>query len=246
MDILKVVSHLMAYPTRELIEHRADLADVVRDSTDIPPAMRQSLIDMMEEMAGRDLMDVQEEYGGLFDRGRSLSLLMFEHVHGESRDRGQAMVDLMANYEEAGFEISVRELPDYIPLYLEYLAQQPEIDARHGLDGVAHILGLMSARLQERQSPYHLLFDTLLIISGAEVDISELRKTAAAEERDDTMEALDQVWEEEAVRFGSGDNAATCEPQSNAGEVLAQQARKEQASPIHWVDANQQTAPVKH
>jgi nitrate reductase delta subunit len=246
MDILKVVSHLLAYPTAELIAHRGELAEVVKNAEQIPPTMRQSLIDMMEELAGRDLMDIQEEYGSLFDRGRSLSLLLFEHVHGESRDRGQAMVDLMANYQQAGFEISVRELPDYIPLYLEYLAQQPEIDARMGLADVAHILGMLSARLQERNSLYHLLFDTLLIISGANVDVEELRKTAAAEERDDTMEALDEVWEEEAVRFGSEDNSASCQPQSNLGAVAAQKARQEQATPMHWVDTNQQTPPVRH
>src|SRR5690606_22756321 len=82
---------------------------------------------------GGDLVDVQARYSELFDKGRALSLLLFEHVHGESRDRGQAMVDLMAQYEAAGFAIGVRELPDYIPLYLEFLATREDLEAREGL-----------------------------------------------------------------------------------------------------------------
>lgn len=243
MDILKVISHLMAYPTAELMAHRQDLAEVVGSSSEIPSGMRQALIGMMDEMAGRDLMEVQEEYGSLFERGRSLSLLLFEHVHGEGRARGQAMVDLMDVYQQNGFEISVRELPDYIPLYLEFLAQRPEQEARDGLADVGHILGMLCARLQERQSPYHLLFDALLFISGEEVDVVELRKTAAVEERDDTIEAFDKVWEEEAVTFTSGsaldNSSAGCQPQTRPGAL-----KGDQAVPLQWVD--RQNNPVSH
>ncbi len=233
MDILKVVSHLMAYPTAELAEHSSELAEVIDNATELTPELSQSMKALLVNLAERDLMDVQEEYGSLFDRGRSLSLLLFEHVHGESRERGQAMVDLMAVYQEQGFEISVRELPDYIPLYLEFLAQRPVVDAVEGLADIGHILGMLSARLQERQSPYNVLFDSLLHISGEEVDIAELRKTAAAEERDDTKEAFDQVWEEEQVTFTSGSALADegCKPQTMPGA-----ARQEQAAPMHWVD----------
>lgn len=243
MDILKVISRLMAYPTTELIAHRVELVDVVEKASELPSDMRQALIAMMDEMAGRELMDLQEEYGSLFDRGRSLSLLLFEHVHGESRSRGQAMVDLMDVYQKSGFEISVRELPDYIPLYLEFLALQPEQEAQDGLADVSHILGMLSARLQERQSPYHLLFDALLVLSCQEVDLAELRKTAAVEERDDTMEAFDKVWEEEAVTFTSGsalDNAgAGCKPYTRPVSP-----GKDQAVPMQWVDRDNN--PVSH
>ncbi|MEB0183005.1 nitrate reductase molybdenum cofactor assembly chaperone, partial [Pseudomonas sp. CCC3.2] len=84
----------------------------------------------------------------------SLSLLLFEHVHGESRDRGQAMVDMMAQYEAAGFAIGVKELPDYIPLYLEFLSTREDIEAREGLADVSHLLALLAARLEERESAY--------------------------------------------------------------------------------------------
>lgn len=67
-----------------------------------------------------DPLDARAQYSELFDRGRATSLLLFEHVHGESRDRGRAMVDLLAQYEQHGLQLNSRELPDHLPLYLEY------------------------------------------------------------------------------------------------------------------------------
>jgi nitrate reductase delta subunit len=204
MDILKVISRLMDYPKAELQAQVTELEAVILAAREISPAMRQRLNDLLHQIYDGDLMDAQEQYSGLFDRGRALSLLLFEHVHGESRDRGQAMVDLLAVYRSQGFHIDVRELPDFIPLYLEFLAHRPDLEAREGLADVAHILGLLSARLKERSSPYDTLFDSLLMISGVPVDVEELRSKAAGEKRDDTPEALDKIWEEEAVTFGAG------------------------------------------
>ena len=209
MDILKVISRLMDYPSAELQAQTSELESVILASREISPAMRQHLNDLLHQIYDGDLMDAQELYSGLFDRGRALSLLLFEHVHGESRDRGQAMVDLLNLYERHGFHIDVRELPDFIPLYLEFLAHRPDLEARMGLADVAHILGLLSARLKERDSAYDALFDGLLMISGAPVDVEELRTVAAGEQRDDTPEALDKIWEEEAVTFGAG-NGDSC------------------------------------
>ncbi|SUG14916.1 respiratory nitrate reductase 1 subunit delta [Salmonella enterica subsp. arizonae] len=62
----------------------------------------------------------------------------------ESRDRGQAMVDLMAQYEQHGLQLDSRELPDHLPLYLEYLAQLPKSEALGGLQDIAPILALLS------------------------------------------------------------------------------------------------------
>ncbi|WP_461517745.1 nitrate reductase molybdenum cofactor assembly chaperone [Porticoccus sp.] len=213
MDILKVISRLMDYPKAELQAQVAELESAILDSREISPAMRQRLTGLLHQIYDGDLMDAQELYSGLFDRGRALSLLLFEHVHGESRDRGQAMVDLLALYESLGYHIEVRELPDFIPLYLEFLAHRPDLEAREGLADVAHILGLLSARLRERESDYDALFDSLLMISGVPVNLEELRSKAAGEERDDTPEALDKIWEEEAVTFGAGDSCPSNAPQ---------------------------------
>ncbi len=213
MDILKVISRLMDYPKAELQAQVAEMESAILGSREISPAMRQRLTGLLHQIYDGDLMDAQELYSGLFDRGRALSLLLFEHVHGESRDRGQAMVDLLALYESLGYHIEVRELPDFIPLYLEFLAHRPDLEAREGLADVAHILGLLSARLRERESDYDALFDSLLMISGVPVDLEELRSKAAGEQRDDTPEALDKIWEEEAVTFGAGDSCPSTAPQ---------------------------------
>ncbi|HLV16788.1 MAG TPA: nitrate reductase molybdenum cofactor assembly chaperone, partial [Pseudomonas sp.] len=133
MQILKVISLLLDYPTEQLREGYLELAKAISGAREISPEQRGALRLLLEELVGGDLMDVQERYSELFDKGRALSLLLFEHVHGESRDRGQAMVDLMAQYEAAGFAIGVRELPDYIPLYLEFLATREDLEAREGL-----------------------------------------------------------------------------------------------------------------
>ncbi len=102
--------------------------------------------------------------------GGATSLLLFEHVHGESRDRGQAMVDLLNQYEQHGLVLDSRELPDHLPLYLEYLAQLPESEAIGGLQDIAPILALLCARLQQRESRYAVLFEQLLKLANSAVD----------------------------------------------------------------------------
>lgn len=231
MQILKVISKLMSYPDAELLAHADELAEAIQSAKEISPPMRAELIKLVEFLSRQELMDAQECYVGLFDRGRALSLLLFEHVHGESRDRGQAMVDLMGLYQEKGFNISVKELPDYIPLYLEFLAQGDDMDAREGLADVHHILAMLSARLQERESPYHCLFDALLMIAGVKLNLQPMLEKAAQETRDDTPEALDKVWEEEAITFGMGDNNQPC-PSQNQRPFAA---KEELAEPVHWV-----------
>lgn len=116
-----------------------------------------------------DPLDAQAQYSELFDRGRATSLLLFEHVHGESRDRGQAMVDLLAQYEQHGLQLNSRELPDHLPLYLS-TAQLPQSEAVEGLKDIAPILALLSARLQQRESRYAVLFDLLLKLANTAID----------------------------------------------------------------------------
>lgn len=237
MQILKVISLLLDYPTEQLVAGRDELDQAISASREISPQQRTALHELLELICENDLMDGQEHYGALFGRGRSLSLLMFEHVHGESRDRGQAMVDLMAQYEAAGFAIGVKELPDYIPLYLEFLATREDLEAREGLADVAHLLTLLAARLDERESAYVGCFRALLQIAGFEpqVALAEVREQVAAEVRDDSLEALDKLWEEEAVDFMQAEQQDRCPSQAS----LPGKAREESAVPLHWVDFKQ-------
>ena len=200
MLILKVISRLLDYPTAALFDAADELVEVVNQS-DLNAQSKNKLIEFIRELTARDLYDAQESYDLLFDRGRALSLLLFEHVHGESRDRGQAMVDLMGVYESKGFEVDASQLPDYIPLYLEFLSEQDATYVQEWLGDICHLLTMLSERLVERKNYYAVIFDSLIEISGHAVDRNEIAETVRQEQRDDTIEAIDKEWEDKEIRF---------------------------------------------
>lgn len=243
MEILKVISLLLDYPEQPLLDAEAELGEAIEQCRLLSPQQRGALRALLQHMTDRDLLDVQAEYLSLFNRGRYLSLLLFEHVHGESRDRGQAMVDLLAEYQAAGFEIATRELPDYIPLYLEYLASCDQLTARAGLADVQHLLALLAARLEKSASPWAACFQALLQLAGAGAPehVAEARRQVAEENRDDSLAALDAEWEEEAITFMQGDAQAAC---GSSASGLHQQARQEPAVPVHWVELSGQSSAM--
>ncbi|QUT13400.1 nitrate reductase molybdenum cofactor assembly chaperone [Rahnella inusitata] len=226
MNSLRLIGLLLDYPSEDLWEHQIELLEAVTESSELNAAQRLSLALYITTFCQKDLLDAQSAYTAMFDRGRATSLLLFEHVHGESRDRGQAMVDLMEQYREAGLEIDSRELPDYLPLYLEYLTTRDEQLARDGLRDIAPILALLSARLQERDSHYAELFDLLLALSGSDIVTESVREGIKQEARDDTPAALDAVWEEEQIKFLGEQSCASGEEAARqkhfAGEVAPQ------------------------
>ncbi|CAI0798168.1 Redox enzyme maturation protein NarJ [Serratia quinivorans] len=226
MISLKVIARLLDYPEQALFDHQQALVEALEPASELDLHHSAKLILFIRRFCARPLLDVQAEYCELFDRGRATSLLLFEHVHGESRDRGQAMVDLMAQYREAGLEIDSRELPDFLPLYLEYLASRSKEQAAEGLQDIAPILALLSARLLQRESPYAVLFDLLLVLSGSDVQAQALTSQVAKETRDDTPQALDAVWEEEQVKFLGEEGCASAQQAAHqrrfAGAVAPQ------------------------
>jgi nitrate reductase delta subunit len=224
---LRVLARLLDYPTADLQAAADELAAILHGEARLQPRLRQRFADWCQRLASTELLDLQAEYVELFDRGRATSLLLFEHVHGESRDRGQAMVDLLAEYEAAGFQLSARELPDHLPLFLEYLSTRDEEDIGRWLGEISHILALLTARLEERNAEHALVPHALLALIGATELIDQHRPSVAAEEPDHTPQALDKVWEEEMVRF-SADSDDDCALQSAEGRRLAE--RKYQAS----------------
>lgn len=211
MSLLKLVGVLMDYPQDELWEHGEELL-AAADASELSSQRRHELADFVRQLLDTDPLVAQDAWLSLFDRGRSMSLLLFEHIHGESRDRGQAMVDLIEAYRKNGFELASKELPDYLPLLLEYLSQRPPEEARDWLHHVSHIVGLLAARSGERNSPYALLFEVLVEYAEGRLDLDTLRRRASEEPRDDTPEAIDALWEEEAVRFGSEAPDENCSP----------------------------------
>ncbi|WP_317450667.1 nitrate reductase molybdenum cofactor assembly chaperone [Phytohalomonas tamaricis] len=197
---------------------------------------------MIAKIANSNLLDLQADYVALFDKGRATSLLLFEHVHGESRDRGQAMVDLLAHYRDAGFELDARELPDHLPLFLEFLSTRDESEIAHQLGEVAHILARLTARLAEREADHALAILSLLAMIGREDAVDENFEKVREEARDDTPAALDAVWEEEAVRF-SAQSDQDCSLQSAAGRRRAQLKRDFQADvPLRIVEPASSTS----
>lgn len=214
MQTLKVLSLLLSYPEAEMLEALDEMAAVVEQENLLPEDHKKSVLALIDSYRDADLLDSQEHYVALFDRGRFLSLHIFEHVHGESRDRGQAMVNLLQMYEAHGFEMSSHELPDYIPLFLEFLSQQEQAEAVQLLHDAMPVLSLLGARLTERGSEFSAVFDALAGFAGEPEALEEIRRQAATEGEDETLVNMDEIWEEEAVSFmGAGES---CKSQTDA------------------------------
>ncbi|WP_375551659.1 MULTISPECIES: nitrate reductase molybdenum cofactor assembly chaperone [Rhodophyticola] len=205
---LKSLSLILSYPTRALQEAMPEIGGVLASDTRLTAATRRALRPLVEDIAQSDIYDLEERFVMLFDRSRTLSLNLFEHVHGESRDRGGAMVSLMETYRDAGFEPVTSELPDHLPVLLEFLATQPFAEAQDTLADAAHIFQALAKRLDRRESPYAAAFAALLQLSGRTADIEAVRDLLNEPETDpNDLEALDAVWEESEVVFGPDPNA---------------------------------------
>lgn len=209
--VLKIVSLILSYPTQELKEAVPAIREALAAQAGLDVRARDRLERLADDIDRLDLYDAQERYVHLFDRTRSLSLHLFEHVHGESRDRGQAMVDLKQVYAEAGLQLATTELPDYLPAFLEYLSLRPAPEAVGLLAETVHILMTLAERLEKRSSPYAGLFRALVMVSKAQPKAENLAAIVADDgvEPDD-LEALDAVWMDEEVTFGPGAATAAC------------------------------------
>jgi nitrate reductase delta subunit len=164
--LFKAFSALLSYPTEEMRQALPEIADVVRGSRLVPPREQAALVALIAEIGSGDLLSAQEHYVDLFDRGRALSLHLFEHLHGESRDRGSAMVELKELYAVAGFELTARELPDYLPVVLEYLSCRDAAEAHDMLADCAAILATIARSLIARRSRYAAVLQALIAIAG--------------------------------------------------------------------------------
>jgi nitrate reductase delta subunit len=203
MIVFRALSALLSYPSEEMRQALPEIAEVIRAASIVAPAERRGLLDLIDELARGDLLTAEERYVDLFDRGRALSMHLFEHLHGESRDRGEAMVELKQLYEKAGFELSARELPDYLPVVLEYLSCRDLAEAREMLADCAHILTTIGRSLVARRSRYAAVLQALIVIAGeSPIDVA---KVPPVKER---TEALDRDWAEEPAFAGAPGSAS--------------------------------------
>lgn len=215
MQSLHLISLLLQYPTKDVQSVIGEIRQRLESDCALPTAECNAMKPLLKRLATSDIYDCQETYVELFDRGRAHSLHLFEHVHGESRDRGQAMVDLRERYLAAGLEPSSNELPDYLPLFLDYCSTLPEGTAREALAEPGVVLVAIAARLAERQSDYAPVFELLCAIAGVEMNEDAKSAIPPAEDPQD-LEELDAQWEEEEIRFG-----AEAAPDPNAACPIA-------------------------
>lgn len=196
-SILKVLGALLAYPEEPMIEALPELQSLIGADASLPPKQKSDLQQLVSDLSDRDLLLCQENYVDLFDRSRATSLHLFEHVHGESRDRGMAMIDLQTMYGSAGLALNPGELPDYLPVVLEYLSIRSDQDARDMLDDCAHILRKIGDALAGRGSRYSAVFAALLVLANQPGLTPADKRKPIQEEK-----SLDEEWAEEPVVFG--------------------------------------------
>lgn len=197
----RALAALLSYPTEDLRLATAEIAAVLAAEGLVPAAQP-----LLADLATQDIYDLQERYVGLFDRGRAVSMHLFEHVHGESRDRGQAMADLVDLYAQHGLELNPGELPDYLPLFLEFLSLLPDGEARELLAEPAGILRALADRLATRDAGYAAVMQALADLAQApEGGVSDI-----PDDDPNDLAALDAAWEEAAVRFGPGEAMDGC------------------------------------
>ena len=186
MKIYRALAALLSYPEEDLVRALPELGAIA------------GLPRLLGELSSHDLLTLQERYVALFDRSRALSLHLFEHVHGESRERGQAMVDLQSMYAARGLDVVEHELPDYLPAFLEFLSIVEEKEAKKLLAETADILRAVGERLAERGSPSSEIFALLLRLAGERPFAA---KRAGKPQSEDPL-LLDRQWMDPEVTFG--------------------------------------------
>ena len=206
---LRVLARLLSYPDAELRGHVGDMRQALDAEQALGATRRQELDALMASLTHGDVLETEAEY-----------VHLFEHVHGDSRERGPAMIDLAQNYEQAGLFLAPGEMPDYLPVVLEFASTQPPKEARAFLAEMVHILNAIFSALQQRRSAYASVLGALIELAGEKAQ----SVTVVADE------PLDQAWEEPVVFDGC----------SSKG-----QAKPGQPQPIHIVrkDAAQTLAP---
>jgi nitrate reductase delta subunit len=200
---LRALAVLLGYPSAELKAHATELAEAISAEGALPRAARRRLQPLLERVATQDLLDQQAAYSELFDRSRSLSLHLFEHVHGDSRERGQAMIDLGQQYLESGFYLEASELPDFVPVFLEYASCLPPAEARETLAQPVHVFAALAERLDKRGADHGAIFHALVSLAGVRPDagaVAQVEENTPAQDAAD----IDEEWEEAPVSFAAG------------------------------------------
>ena len=214
---LRALARLIAYPDAQLRSELDALLQVLDDEDAVPAARRTELRTLAVNLQRQDPLEVEARFVETFDRGRATSLHLFEHVHGDSRDRGPAMIDLVQTYEKAGLYLAPEELPDHLGVVLEFASTQPPALAKAFLGEMAHILNAIFSALLKRESPYAAVIAAVLELAGHKAQAVAIP----------VEESMDEAW---------------AEPEAFDGCSTRGQNRPGQAQPIHIVRKNTSTS----
>ena len=189
---LRVLARLLSYPDAALRDDLPDMRAALRVDRALSASRKDELYALIATLESGDVLDHEAQYVELFDRGRATSLHLFEHVHGDSRERGAAMVDLLQTYETAGLLLSPGELPDFLPALLEFASTQPPAQSRSLLGEMAHLINAIFNALQQRRSAYASVLGALLELAGESTHAQSVAPD----------QALDAAWEEPVAFAG--------------------------------------------
>lgn len=225
MKTFKILGLLLTYPEGSVLKAHDELLQVIQDEAILPKGAIKKIEHFIDVQNNKELLEIQEDYVDLFDRGRAHCLHLFEHIHGESRDRGQAMVDLIETYKSKGVYIDNNELPDYLPLFMEYLSHCSFHEASDLLGDAIDVIAVIGKKLEKRGSIYAEVFSAIEVLSSVKPDKTKIAQAIAEAPKDpETLEELDKEWKE-AEAF-SGDPVADCNSCNafpNATEALNKQ-----------------------
>ncbi len=210
---LRALARLIAYPDAQLRSELDALLQVLDQEDAVLPKRRAELRTLVTHLLRQDALEAEARYVETFDRGRATSLHLFEHVHGDSRDRGPAMIDLVQTYEKAGLFLGPEELPDHLGVVLEFASTQPPALAKAFLGEMAHILNAIFSALLQRESPYAVVIAAVLELAGHKAQAVAIPVEAS----------LDESW---------------AEPEAWGGCSTQGQSRPGQPQPIHIVRQN--------
>lgn len=206
----RALAWLLRYPDATMRDALGELSELLHAEAALPQARLAELDRLLERLASCDAYQLEAEYVDTFDRSRRTSLLLFEHVHGDSRDRGPAMIDLAQTYERAGLRLAPGALPDDLRVLLEFASTQPPRQARAFLAETAHIVRAVFSALLARHSPYASVLAAVLELAGERVEAVPVPPEPA----------LDDAW---------------AEPEAFGGCATKGQARPDAPQPVQIV-----------
>ena len=154
MKLYKLLSALLEYPDQDLLDHLAEVRQALAESLDVSDGERAAVMRFLDHLDDTDLTALQADYVQTFDLTPEHSLHLTHHLFGDDKNRGPALIDLAELYKDYGVQVAANELPDYLPLVLEFTAYLEDSEARVFLSDAAKVFAVLATNLEKAESPY--------------------------------------------------------------------------------------------